>query len=96
MSAAKVCDERFCPFVRDCSFDCPAPGGDPQGTLVSAGGNGYGGASAGGLDSGRQGKIADESDPRDAPTSGGPAGTAEESDMATIPPPTPNVNPGGP
>ena len=31
----------FCPFARGCSFDCPAPGGDPQATLVFAGEDGF-------------------------------------------------------
>lgn len=83
----------FCPFVRDCSFDCPAPGGDPQATLVFAGEDGSGDVT----DTARDGRMSNESGPRDVGASEGLAGTGlRSSDMATIPPPSPLVNPGGP
>jgi hypothetical protein len=77
-----------CPFTKPACDDCPAPGGDPQGTLISAGGDGYSGRIFG--------RIGDVSDPRERLTPGvWPETYVRGPDMATIPPTTPNAHPAG-
>lgn len=91
-----ICDA--CPF-RGCD-DCPAPGGDPQGTLidvdVSAGESGYSGGADGTLDSARTKSSAPDPRQRNEglTTAAHLTGTSrEEAGMAphSIAPTTPRV-----
>ena len=67
MTRTEPCDRAWCPFLA-CAA-CAWKGGDPQGALldITAGQR----ASASGRDTAREGKMSNESGPRDAPTSEG-------------------------